>query len=130
MAVNPLPLVEYNKAVIYYHRHMYKAALDVLEPLTNNLDKYDDCVMALIGILELRLLLVSSQPKKALHFLEMLMQKLGLNKSHVTTEDINFQETIPILDENINKSLKLLSMLTQVVNKKAILVPEDGVRYL
>ncbi|KAI8123180.1 CCR4-NOT transcription complex subunit 10 [Lucilia cuprina] len=115
----------YNKAVIYYHRHMYKAALDVMEPLFNKINTYDENVLAMLGILELRLLLASNQPKKAYFFLEEFLHKLGINILHITSDDCNIQESLPRLDDNLGKGLKLMSLLTQVVNKKPVLVPED-----
>ncbi|KAM7360245.1 CCR4-NOT transcription complex subunit 10 isoform 2-T2 [Cochliomyia hominivorax] len=118
--------VLYNQAVIYYHRHMYNAAIDLLEPLLSNIDKYDENMIAMIGILELRLLLSSCRPKKAYIFLELLLQKLGINMLNLTTDEFNFQEALPRLDGSIIKSLKLMSLLTHVSNKKTISIPEDG----
>ncbi|XP_046804019.1 CCR4-NOT transcription complex subunit 10 isoform X2 [Lucilia cuprina] len=104
---------------------MYKAALDVMEPLFNKINTYDENVLAMLGILELRLLLASNQPKKAYFFLEEFLHKLGINILHITSDDCNIQESLPRLDDNLGKGLKLMSLLTQVVNKKPVLVPED-----
>ncbi|XP_037817098.1 CCR4-NOT transcription complex subunit 10 isoform X2 [Lucilia sericata] len=126
LIVSPLTFfTTYNKAVIYYHRHMYKAALDIMEPLFNKINTYDENVLAMLGILELRLLLASNQPKKALFFLEVFLHKLGINILHLTSDDYNIQESLPRLEDNLGKGLKLMSLLTQVVNKKPVMVPED-----
>ncbi|XP_065354321.1 CCR4-NOT transcription complex subunit 10 isoform X2 [Calliphora vicina] len=123
--VSSLPFTIYNKAVIYYHRHMHNAALDILEPLFYKMDSYDENVLTMLGILEMRLLLASNQPEKALFFLEVFLKKLGINILHLITDDLNSHESIPRLDENVSKSLKLMALITQVVNKKLVVVPED-----
>lgn len=127
MATAPTLVPLYNKAVIYYHRHMYQTAIDVLKPAVYKLDIYDESAAAIIGVLYLRLLLATNQPNKAYNFLEKLLNKLGISIVNLLTNDeCNTQETLPRLEENLCKSLKLLSLLTHVINKKPIVVPEDG----
>lgn len=110
---------------------MYRTALDILEPLFENIDTYNDNVLGVLGVLELRLLLASNQVKKALAFLEILLQKLGISLLNlVTSDECNFQEVLTKFDKKVVRNLKLMSLLTHVVNKTTVLVPEDGVRYL
>ncbi|KAI9584433.1 CCR4-NOT transcription complex subunit 10 isoform X1 [Glossina fuscipes] len=116
----------YNKAVIFYHRHMFETALLTLKPLVQKLDNCDECSIALIGVLMLRLLLATNRLRKAYDFLEILLQKLGTSTLTLTAEDSNPQEVLPGIDENLARCLKLLCMLSMVVNRKVVLVPEDG----
>lgn len=109
---------------------MHKAALDILEPLFHKIDSYDENILTMLGILELRLLLASNQPEKALFFLEVFLKKMGINILHLITDELNSQESIPRLDVNVSRSLKLMALLTQVVNKKLVVVPEDVVRLM
>lgn len=117
----------YNKAVIFYHRHMFETALLTLKPLVQKLDNCDECSIALIGVLMLRLLLATNRLRKAYDFLEILLQKLGTSTLTLTAEDSNPQEVLPGIDDNLARCLKLLCMLSMVVNRKVVLVPEDGV---
>ncbi|XP_013114394.2 CCR4-NOT transcription complex subunit 10 isoform X1 [Stomoxys calcitrans] len=123
-ALSPVPL--YNKAVIYYHRHMYQTAMDTISPITEKIETYDANAIAMIGILMLRLLLATNQPQKAYRFLETILGHLGINIATLATDECNVQETVPRLEEKTNKHLKLLSLLTHVVNRKIVVVPEDG----
>lgn len=116
----------YNKAVIYYHRHMYQTAIDVLTPVVEKVESYDANTVAMIGILMLRLLLATNQPRKAFRFLEMVLRQMSINITTLSTDECNM-DSVPRLEETSSKHLKLLSLLTQVVNRKIVLVPEDGV---
>ena len=110
---------------------MYRTALHIIEPLFENIEAYNDNTLGVLGVLELRLLLASNQVKKAMAFLELLLQKLGISLLNLTTsEECNSQEVLTKLDNKAIRNLKLMSLLTHVVNKTTVLVPEDGVRYL
>lgn len=110
---------------------MYRTALHIIEPLFENIETYNDNTLAVLGVFELRLLLASNQVKKALAFLELLLQKLGISLLNLTaSEECNSQEVLTKLDNKVIRNLKLMSLLTHVVNKTTVLVPEDGVRYL
>lgn len=122
----PFPITKYNKAVIYYHRHMHKSALNIIESLLIKANNYDESVLALLGVLELRLLLASNQPRKALFFLEELLLKLQINMLHLLADEFSAQESVPRIEDGVRRSLKLMSFLTQILNKNPILVPEDG----
>ncbi|XP_075151049.1 CCR4-NOT transcription complex subunit 10 [Haematobia irritans] len=123
---SPSPVHLYNKAVIYYHRHMYQTAIETISPIVNKMETYDASAIAMNGILMLRLLLATNQPQKAYRFLETVLRHLGINIATLATDECNVQESVPRLEEKTNKHLKLLSLLTHVVNRKIVLVPEDG----
>lgn len=106
---------------------MHQTALDTLTSVAEKIESYDESSAALVGVLMLRLLLVTNQPRRAYSFLEMLLQQLGINNVSLAPEECNAQENVPRLDDKLNKNLKLLSLLTNVVNRKIVVVPEDGV---
>lgn len=117
----------YNMAVIYYHRHMYQTAIDTLKPVVDKIETYDSNIMAMVGVLMLRLLLATNQPRKAYFFLEEVLGHLSINITTMAADEGNIQESAPRLEEKFNKHLKLLSLLTHLVNRKIVQVPEDGV---
>ncbi|XP_005176125.2 CCR4-NOT transcription complex subunit 10 isoform X1 [Musca domestica] len=121
---SPMPL--YNMAVIYYHRHMYQTAIDTLKPVVDKIETYDSNIMAMVGVLMLRLLLATNQPRKAYFFLEEVLGHLSINITTMAADEGNIQESAPRLEEKFNKHLKLLSLLTHLVNRKIVQVPEDG----
>ncbi|XP_061390103.1 CCR4-NOT transcription complex subunit 10 [Musca vetustissima] len=122
----PSPVPLYNMGVIYYHRHMYQTALYTLKPVVDKIDAYDANTIAMVGVLMLRLLLATNQPQKAYLFLEEISRHLSINIAPLAADDGNVQESTPRLEEKFNKPLKLLSLLTHVVNRKIVQVPEDG----
>ncbi|XP_068153395.1 CCR4-NOT transcription complex subunit 10 [Drosophila tropicalis] len=149
-------VARYNKAVIYYHRHMYATALEKLSPLVGRLEALEKSILALVATLQLQLLLATNQLNRAEAFLDHLQYKLNLVSSAPTivtttntssssssnnTSASNPEEATaaaptvgsadPVVARVGNEgskgtSLQLLQLLTHVLNRKPVLVTEDG----
>lgn len=116
----PNPTVRYNKAIVYYHRHMYNAAISSLQPLIEKLDSIEPSLAADVGLLMLHLLLATQQLQKAQSFLEYIKTKLGLGNEVLSSDDNTALDVF-------NRAFKLLSLLTNVLNKRVVSIPDDGV---
>ncbi|XP_067616588.1 CCR4-NOT transcription complex subunit 10 isoform X2 [Eurosta solidaginis] len=128
------PIARYNIAVIYYHRHMYQTAVDMLIALVNQLDELEQQIAGLVSTFMLRLLLVTNQLRKATAFLEMLQSpehkgKLNLSRDVLATEETTSTALSPPYSpnhENVQQAYKFLALQTYVLNRKPIVVTEDG----
>ncbi|KAH8312210.1 hypothetical protein KR044_009801 [Drosophila immigrans] len=171
-AGSAVTVARYNKAVIYYHRHMYGTALERLGPLVARLEALEKHMAALVATLQLQLLLATNQLNRAEAFLDYLQYKLNLVASAPTpnpnpnsnpTPNANpTEETAttaaaaaaaiaataaaaaaaaspsapgspPVLETTVARvagesgaTLQLLQLLTLVLNRKPVVIPEDG----
>lgn len=82
-------VARYNKAVIYYHRHMYGTALERLAPLVARLEALEKQMAALVATLQLQLLLATNQLNRAEAFLDFLQYKLNLVASAPSAPSAN-----------------------------------------
>ncbi|KAM8707170.1 hypothetical protein ACLKA7_011291 [Drosophila subpalustris] len=170
-----ITVARYNKAVIYYHRHMYGTALERLAPLVSRLEALEKHMAALVATLQLQLLLATNQLNRAEAFLDYLQYKLNLvasapspNNSTNTNPNTNPDEaasgataaaaaavaaaaaaaaaatstlaaaatsttTPSVLDATVARvagesggHLQLLQLLTLVLNRKPVVIIEDG----
>ncbi|EDW15309.1 CCR4-NOT transcription complex subunit 10 isoform X1 [Drosophila mojavensis] len=158
-----LTVARYNKAVIYFHRHMYGTALDRLAPLVTRLEALEKQMAALVATLQLQLLLATNQLNRAEAFLDYLQYKLNLVASAPgaspsssleepttttatastaaaaasgaasTTAPTAVASATPILDSSVTRAagengsiLRLLQLLTHVLNRKPVVITEDG----
>lgn len=161
-AGSAITVARYNKAVIYYHRHMYGTALERLAPLVTRLEALEKHMSALVATLQLQLLLATNQLNRAEAFLDYLQYKLNLvasapspsptpnpnsnpNSSSSSTEEAtsptaaaaaagNNSATATVqLDGSVarvaasgDSTLQLLQLLTLVLNRKPVVITEDG----
>ncbi|KAH8236469.1 hypothetical protein KR026_002772 [Drosophila bipectinata] len=147
-------VARYNRAVIYYHRHMYATALEKLAPLVARLEALEKAMAALVATLQLQLLLATNQLNRAEAFLDYLQYKLNLvasaPSSSPPTEETSPGSTSPPStvaaspagasagtgasgssavegsSSVLGGSLQLLQLLTLVLNRKPVVIPEDG----
>ncbi|XP_030370272.1 CCR4-NOT transcription complex subunit 10 isoform X2 [Scaptodrosophila lebanonensis] len=148
-------VARYNKSVIYYHRHMYATALEKLAPLVNRLDALEKHMAALTATLQLQLLLATNQLNRAEAFLDYLQRKLNfvssvpsissnsgaspsVDETATTTAQTSSTVATPAtspdsamapavrLGGDVSGTLQLLQLLTHVLNRKPVVVPEDG----
>lgn len=147
-------VARYNRAVIYYHRHMYGTALEKLAPLVARLEALEKAMAALVATLQLQLLLATNQLNRAEAFLDYLQYKLNLvasaPSSSPSTEETPPGSTSPPStvaaspagastgtgaggssavegsSSVLGGSLQLLQLLTLVLNRKPVVIPEDG----
>ncbi|KAH8232558.1 hypothetical protein KR032_009579 [Drosophila birchii] len=145
-------VARYNRAVIYYHRHMYGTALEKLAPLVARLEALEKSMAALVATLQLQLLLATNQLNRAEAFLDYLQYKLNLvatAPSSTPGEDAAaaaatagtgsppaatpstvvatpagtaVEGAVP----GLGGSLQLLQLLTLVLNRKPVVIQEDG----
>ncbi|XP_054725986.1 CCR4-NOT transcription complex subunit 10 isoform X1 [Anastrepha obliqua] len=125
------PIARYNMAVIYYHRHMFQTAIETLMPLVNQLDDLEEQIAGLVSTFTLRLLLVTNQLRKAAAFLEMLQSpernsSLNLNRETLLSEEASSSELAATNHESFQRAYKFLAVQTCVLNRKPIVVAEDG----
>ncbi|XP_011202640.2 CCR4-NOT transcription complex subunit 10 [Bactrocera dorsalis] len=125
------PIARFNMAVIYYHRHMYETAINTLTPLVDQVEDLEEHMAALVCTFMLRLLLVTNQLRKAAAFLEMLQSpehksSLYLNRDTLIGEEASACETATTNHENFQRAYKFLAIQTCVMNRKPIVVAEDG----
>lgn len=166
-AGSAITVARYNKAVIYYHRHMYGTALERLAPLVTRLEALEKHMSALVATLQLQLLLATNQLNRAEAFLDYLQYKLNLvasapspsptpnttntnsnpNSSSSSTEDATSPTATSVatgtnssvavatptgqLDSSVarvagDSTLQLLQLLTLVLNRKPVVITEDG----
>lgn len=162
-AGSAITVARYNKAVIYYHRHMYGTALERLAPLVTRLEALEKHMSALVATLQLQLLLATNQLNRAEAFLDYLQYKLNLvasapspsptpnpnsnpNSSSSSTEEAtsptaaaaaaagnNSATATGQLDGSVarvanggDSTLQLLQLLTLVLNRKPVVITEDG----
>ncbi|XP_034117294.1 CCR4-NOT transcription complex subunit 10 isoform X1 [Drosophila albomicans] len=149
-----ITVARYNKAVIYYHRHMYGTALERLAPLVTRLEALEKHMAALVATLQLQLLLATNQLNRAEAFLDYLQYKLNLVASAPTPNPAGnpnpseeaaaiaaatvaaaaaSSEGTPALETTVARvagksdcTLQLLQLLTLVLNRKPVVIPEDG----
>ncbi|XP_020811385.1 CCR4-NOT transcription complex subunit 10 [Drosophila serrata] len=142
-------VARYNRAVIYYHRHMYGTALEKLAPLVARLEALEKSMAALVATLQLQLLLATNQLNRAEAFLDYLQYKLNLvatAPSSTPGEDANAAAgtgsppaatpstvvatpagtTVEGPVPGLGGSLQLLQLLTLVLNRKPVVIQEDG----
>ncbi|XP_020715786.1 CCR4-NOT transcription complex subunit 10 isoform X2 [Ceratitis capitata] len=125
------PIARFNMTVIYYHRHMYQTAIETLLPLVNQLKELEEHISVLVSTFMLRLLLVTNQLRRAAAFLEMLQLPehkscLSLNRDALIDEDCYSCDMTTANHENYYCAYKFLAIQTCVLNRKPILVAEDG----
>ncbi|XP_050317803.1 CCR4-NOT transcription complex subunit 10 [Bactrocera neohumeralis] len=125
------PIARFNMAVIYYHRHMYETSINTLTPLVDQVEDLEEHMAALVCTFMLRLLLVTNQLRKAAAFLEMLQSpehksSLYLNRDTLIGEEASACETATANHENFQRAYKFLAIQTCVMNRKPIVVAEDG----
>ncbi|XP_034487496.1 CCR4-NOT transcription complex subunit 10 [Drosophila innubila] len=162
-----ITVARYNKAVIYYHRHMYGTALERLAPLVARLEALEKHMAALVATLQLQLLLATNQLNRAEAFLDYLQYKLNLVASApspnpnpnpnptgsaeeaatgaaaaavaaaaaaaaAATSTLAAAAT-PMLETTVARvagesggTLQLLQLLTLVLNRKPVVIIEDG----
>ncbi|XP_036217311.2 CCR4-NOT transcription complex subunit 10 isoform X2 [Bactrocera oleae] len=125
------PIARFNMAVIYYHRHMYETAINTLTPLVDEVEDLEEHMAALVSTFMLRLLLVTNQLRKAAAFLEMLQSpehksSLYLNRDTLIGEEASNCDTATAKHENFQRAYKFLAIQTCVMNRKPIVVAEDG----
>ncbi|KAH8404719.1 hypothetical protein KR215_010966 [Drosophila sulfurigaster] len=153
-AGSAITVARYNKAVIYYHRHMYGTALERLAPLVTRLEALEKHMAALVATLQLQLLLATNQLNRAEAFLDYLQYKLNLVASAPTPNPAGnpnpseeaaaiaaatvaaaaaSSEGTPALETTVARvagksdcTLQLLQLLTLVLNRKPVVIPEDG----
>ncbi|KAH8358789.1 hypothetical protein KR093_002504 [Drosophila rubida] len=167
-AGSAITVARYNKAVIYYHRHMYGTALERLAPLVTRLEALEKHMAALVATLQLQLLLATNQLNRAEAFLDYLQYKLnlvasaptpspnptpspsGANEEAATTATAAAAALAaaaaaatasatasgsgsPVLETTVARvagesgsALQLLQLLTLVLNRKPVVIPEDG----
>lgn len=164
-AGSAITVARYNKAVIYYHRHMYGTALERLAPLVTRLEALEKNMSALVATLQLQLLLATNQLNRAEAFLDYLQYKLNLvasapspsptpnpntssnqNSSSSSTEEATSPTATSVatgtnsavavsatgqLDGSVarvagDSTLQLLQLLTLVLNRKPVVITEDG----
>ncbi|XP_017041200.1 CCR4-NOT transcription complex subunit 10 [Drosophila ficusphila] len=141
-------VARYNRAVIYYHRHMFGTALEKLAPLVARLEALEKSMAALVAALQLQLLLATNQLNRAEAFLDYLQYKLNLvatAPSSNPNEDPAAAATAspPTPTSNLvvtspggatvegtvsglGGSLQLLQLITLVLNRKPVVIQEDG----
>ncbi|KAH8284071.1 hypothetical protein KR054_009343 [Drosophila jambulina] len=142
-------VARYNRAVIYYHRHMYGTALEKLAPLVARLEALEKSMAALVATLQLQLLLATNQLNRAEAFLDYLQYKLNLvatapsstpgedaaaaagagsppaaatSSVVATPAGTAVEGAVP----GLGGSLQLLQLLTLVLNRKPVVIQEDG----
>ncbi|XP_032593251.1 CCR4-NOT transcription complex subunit 10 isoform X3 [Drosophila grimshawi] len=143
-AGSAITVARYNKAVIYYHRHMYGTALERLAPLVGRLEALEKQMSALVATLQLQLLLATNQLNRAEAFLEYLQYKLNLVASAPSPSPTGSPEeaaaaaaaavaATPVLEASVPRvagecagTLQLLQLLTHVLNRKPVVITEDG----
>ncbi|XP_015024814.3 CCR4-NOT transcription complex subunit 10 isoform X1 [Drosophila virilis] len=152
-AGSALTVARYNKALIYYHRHMYGTALERLAPLVARLEALEKQMAALVATLQLQLLLATNQLNRAEAFLDYLQYKLNLvasapspspsgspDEATTTTAaaaaasgSTGISNAPPALENSVTRvagesgsSLQLLQLLTHVLNRKPVVITEDG----
>lgn len=121
------PLILYNRAVIYFHRQMNQSASQSIETLVDKLDTLNDNLATSVGALNIRLLLSMQQFKKALAYLHYLLKRLNTTIPALVAQDSTVQDVLPRLEPTVFANLKLLTMLTLVVNRNIVVIPEDKV---
>ncbi|KAH8382259.1 hypothetical protein KR009_002584 [Drosophila setifemur] len=140
-------VARYNRAVIYYHRHMYGTALEKLSPLVSRLEALEKSMSALVATLQLQLLLATNQLNRAEAFLEYLQFQLNLvgtapTNNPTAEEAANASASSPPNNavvaapgggssaegspSVVGGSLQLLQWLTLVLNRKPLAITEDG----
>ncbi|XP_034661922.1 CCR4-NOT transcription complex subunit 10 [Drosophila subobscura] len=140
-------VARYNKAVIYYHRHMYGTALEKLAPLVTRLEALEKSMSALVATLQLQLLLATNQLNRAEAFLDYLQYTLNLvDKAPSSNPDEvvpatattaaatpstvvatqGSDATVARVTGDSSGSLQLLQLLTHVLNRKPVVITEDG----
>ncbi|XP_017112172.1 CCR4-NOT transcription complex subunit 10 [Drosophila elegans] len=141
-------VARYNRAVIYYHRHMFGTALEKLVPLVARLEALEKAMAALVATLQLQLLLATNQLNRAEAFLDYLQYKLNLvataPSSHPTEEPAGSATASPQAATpstvvatpvgtsvegtvaGLGGSLQLLQLITLVLNRKPVVIQEDG----
>ncbi|XP_016961539.1 CCR4-NOT transcription complex subunit 10 [Drosophila biarmipes] len=141
-------VARYNRAVIYYHRHMFGTALEKLAPLVARLEALEKAMAALVATLQLQLLLATNQLNRAEAFLDYLQYKLNLvataPSSNPTEESaVNASASPPAATPSsvvatpggaavegavpgLGGSLQLLQLITLVLNRKPVVIQEDG----
>lgn len=119
------PIVAYNKAVIYYHKRKYFSAIDILMPLVERLDDLEESIVSNVGVLVISCLLATNQLKRALAFLEAIQIHLGINLDNVAGEENSSPEILSNID-GFNRIFKLIAMMTNVLNRKTVVIPDDG----
>lgn len=141
-------VARYNRAVIYYHRHMFGTALEKLAPLVARLEALEKAMAALVATLQLQLLLATNQLNRAEAFLDYLQYKLNLvataPSSNAAEEAAVVGTAPPSAATNssvvaspggaavegavpgLGGSLQLLQLITLVLNRKPVVIQEDG----
>ncbi|KAH8353825.1 hypothetical protein KR084_004529 [Drosophila pseudotakahashii] len=141
-------VARYNRAVIYYHRHMFGTALEKLAPLVARLEALEKAMAALVATLQLQLLLATNQLNRAEAFLDYLQYKLNLvataPSSNPTEEPTAVATASPpavtpssvvatpggaVVEgpvPGLGGSLQLLQLITLVLNRKPVVIQEDG----
>ncbi|ALC46168.1 CG18616 [Drosophila busckii] len=139
---NAITVARYNRAVIYYHRHMYGTALEALTPLVTRLPALERHMTVLVATLQMLLLIATNQLNRAEVFLDYLQYKMNLvgtapipNPSGSPEESAVAAAATPAVTptaalENavtrVAGPLQVLQLLTLVLNRKPVLVTEDG----
>lgn len=111
---------------------MYETAINTLTPLVDEVEDLEEHMAALVSTFMLRLLLVTNQLRKAAAFLEMLQSpehksSLYLNRDTLIGEEASNCDTATAKHENFQRAYKFLAIQTCVMNRKPIVVAEDGV---
>ena len=100
---------------------MYNAAISSLQPFLEKLDTLEPSLAADVALLMLHLLLATQQLQKAQAFLDYIKLKLGLGSYALNSDDSTTSLDV------FNRAFKLLSLLTNVLNKRVVVIPDDGV---
>lgn len=108
---------------------MHQSAWVSIQTLVDKLDTMNDNLSTSVGVLYVRLLLNAQQYKKALAYLNYLLKHLNTNISTLVAEETNIQDILPRLKPSVIANLKLLTMLTLVVNRKLVVIPEEKVSH-
>lgn len=106
---------------------MYQHAWLAIYTLVDKLDNLSDELATSVGVLQIRLLLNTQQFKRAFAYLNYLLKRLNTNISALVAEDSNIQDIFPRLNPLLSANLKLMTMLTLVVNRKVVVIPEEKV---
>ncbi|XP_037954175.1 CCR4-NOT transcription complex subunit 10-like [Teleopsis dalmanni] len=113
------PIANYNKAIIYYNRSLHRTGIKYLLPVVEKLESFEENFALLVSTLMLRLLLASQQLNRAQHFLALLQIKFPRIADSLLPDE-NFT------DKQLLEDFKLLAMLTNVLNRRTVAIPDDG----
>ena len=97
-------------------------------PVAKNLEDLDEGIASKLGLLMLTLLLQTNQISRAGAFLKCLETHLRVNLDSLAGEENASPESLSNID-GFNRMFRLLSLLTNIVNKIVVIVPEDGVNF-